>query len=390
MKRLAIIGKGTAGVLALAHFERWTSDCELYLYHSEEIKPQPVGEGATVHLPVALSLNFNFTYDDLHRIDGTFKHGIKKVNWANGDTFTHFFIPPAVSYHFNAGKLQSYILEKLKDRVKIIDCDINSQSIDADFLMDCSGKPNNYDQFNMSESIPVNSVHVTQCYWDYPRFQYTLTIARPYGWVFGIPLQNRCSIGYMYNKDINTLEEVKEDVLNIFAEYNLTPSEHTNSFSFKNYTRKENFVENGAYNGNASFFLEPLEATSIHTMDEINRKAFDIWFNKKSIEQSNQEYSNMLDEIENIIMLHYYAGSIYKTPFWDYAIKRGEKNMRKALKNPNFLNAIKNSQNKINHIYADKNLPGYGSWPVGAFNQNLNGLCLYNKLEKELKDTNVT
>jgi hypothetical protein len=385
MKRLAIIGKGTAGVLALSHFERWAPDCELQLYYDESIKPQPVGEGATLQLPIALSLNCNFTYDDLHLVDGTFKHGIKKTNWADGCDFTHFFTPPSVSYHFNAGKLQSYLLEKLKNKVKIVDSNVTAEQIDADFIMDCSGKPQDYDQFNMSEAIPVNAVHVTQCYWDHPRFQYTLTIARPYGWVFGIPLQNRCSIGYMYNKDINTLDEVKQDVLNIFKEYNLNPSEHTNSFSFKNYFRKENFSSNIVYNGNASFFLEPIEATSIHTMDDINRKAFDIWFSKRSPAQCNQEYITILSQIENIIMLHYYAGSIFKTPFWEYAIARGEKNIRKALMNPTFLDIIKNSQRDMKQLNTESFLFNYGSWSLSAFSQNLNGLSLYKKLENDIK-----
>ena len=59
----------------------------------------------------------------------------------------------------------------------------------------------------------------------------------------GIPLQNRCSIGYMYNNKINSLEEVKEDVKNIFEEFNLQPSETTNAFSFKNYYRNTNFED---------------------------------------------------------------------------------------------------------------------------------------------------
>ncbi len=382
MKKIAIIGRGTAGVLAMAHFHRWAEGYEIELYYDENIKPQPVGEGSTLQLPKALSLHLNFTYDDLHHIDGTFKYGIRKVNWAKGKSFTHFFSPPDVSYHFNASKLQSYIVDKLKDDVKIIDKNVTPDQVDADFVIDCSGKPSNYDEFNMSDVIAVNSVHVTQCYWEYPRFQYTLTIARPYGWVFGIPLQNRCSIGYMYNNQINTLEEVKEDVKNIFEEYNLTPSNDTNSFTFKNYTRKENFTERVAYNGNASFFLEPMEASSIYTMDAINRKMYDIIFGNKTVKQCNTEYLTFMEQVEHMIMLHYYAGSIFNTPFWDYATKRGEISMRRALDNKYFVEMLNYSQRDIKDLYANNLLPEYGTWPGSSFHQNLTNLNLYKKLER--------
>lgn len=380
MKKVAIIGRGTAGVLAVAHFWRWATDCEVELYYDTNIKPQPVGEGSTLVMPKALALDLGFTYEDLHNIDGTFKYGIKKSNWANGGTFVHQFVPPSVSYHFNAGKLQDYVVNLLRDKIKITDKNVTPDDIDADFVVDCSGKPEDYSEFNMSEFIPVNSVHVTQCYWDYPRFQYTLTIARPYGWVFGIPLQNRCSIGYLYNNTINTLEEVKADVVEIFKEYNLTPSEHTNTFSFKNYSRKANFTKRVAYNGNASFFLEPIEATSIATMDAVNRRAFDVWFNNKPLAEANIEYRTLLAEVENVIMLHYFAGSIFKTPFWEYATSRGHRNISRAFYNPAFANMLNYSQQDIRDLYASSSGFEYGTWSGSSFQQNLICLGLYEKL----------
>ena len=381
MKKLAIIGKGTAGVLAAAHFNRWT-DCEIELYYDENIAPQPVGEGSNVQLPASLSIDLGFNYENLVEIDGNFKYGIKKENWANGNTFTHFFAPPSIGYHFNAGKLQNYVVDKLKNDIKVINKNVTADEVDANFIMDCSGKPQSYEECNMSEFIPVNSVHVTQCFWDYPRFQYTLTIARPYGWVFGIPLQNRCSIGYMYNKDINTLEEVKEDVKQIFEQYNLTPSDVTNTFSFKNYTRKQNFTGRVVNNGNSSFFLEPLEATSIATMDVINRNAYDVWFENKPIEIANNKYTSFLDEVENVIMLHYFAGSAFDTPFWKYAQNKGAENMQKALRNDLFKQMVNLSQNDV-RTFLNSTVKEYGTWPLASFKQNLEALDLYKKLKSK-------
>lgn len=376
MKKLALIGIGTAGAFAATHFYKWT-DWVIDWYFDPNIAKQAVGEGSTLVLPNFLYNNINFNVEDLASIDGTFKAGILKEGWGDGHKFIHFFGPASVSYHFNAVKLQNFIVDKLKNdpRVNIIEKNISDfDDVDSDYVLSCAGKPSNLDAYYDPESIPVNAVHVTQCYWDYPRFPYTLTIARPYGWVFGIPLKNRCSIGYMYNHEINTKEEVIEDVQEIFAKYDLKPSQDTNSFHFSNYRKKENFTDRVAYNGNASFFLEPLEATSIHTMDYINRHSFDIWNNGNSVEEANLDYIEKLQEIETVIMAHYAAGSIYNTPFWEFAQKRGIKvleNAKSSEKFRYFVNAAKEYRFGEKMIHDD-----YGTWTISSIAQNFKNLNL--------------
>jgi len=378
MKKIAVVGRGTAGMLALTHFYRWAKNCEIELYYDPNVNPQAVGEGSTLDFPAALYENIGFAHDDLKHVNGSFKGGIYKTGWSDGTAYTHHFIPPGVGYHFNAVKLQEYILNQLKDKVKIIERAVSANDIDADFVMDCSGKPTSYDEFNLTESIPVNSVHVTPCYWDHARFQHTLTLARPYGWVFGIPLQNRCSIGYMYNNTINTLDEVKEDVKQIFADYDLTPSTDYNTFSFKNYYRKQNFAGRVAHNGNASFFLEPLEATSIALMNVINKMAYDSWFNNGNVDMLNKDYTDYVQEIETVIMLHYFAGSEFKTPFWDFAQERGEKIIARAKHNTKFNDFVEHS--KLEKDMALRLDGNYGTWGVASFKQNLENLKLYEKI----------
>lgn len=387
-KKIVVVGRGTAGSLSAAHVSRWMSDYEIEWHFDPKILPQAVGEGSTVELPKSLYEDVHFRHEDLEKIDGSFKSGIYKKNWGNnGNQYIHGFIPYRISYHFNALKLQSFIFNKLKDKIKIVEVNHeNSQNIDADHVLDCSGRPIDYKEHEISPYIAVNSVYVTQCYWDYARFQYTLTIARPYGWVFGIPLQNRCSIGYLFNKDINSLEEIKEDVKNIFEEYNLVPSEHTNHFGFQSYLRKENFSDKIAYNGNASFFLEPLEATSIGVIDRINRLAHWLWTGRSTTAEANYEYLKYLKEAEAIIMLHYFSGSVFNTDFWDYAKTRGEECIKDQLKNNNnFKKVMKYClENKTNwdqlSLHQDK-LPEHSSiWSTPSFIQNVYEL----QVEEEL------
>ena len=382
MKKIAIIGKGTAGSFALTHFTKWAKNTEIDFYYDPNTKAQTVGEGSNLALSLGLYKNIQFNYCDLEKIDGTFKEGIRKINWGqNGGDFFHPFPPPSISYHFNAVKFQEFIFNKFKDdrKINFIEKNVTHKEIDADFIMDCSGNPKDYSTCFESKYICVNAVHVTQCFWEYPKFQYTLTIARPYGWVFGIPLKNRCAIGYMYNHNINTLEEVKDDVKEIFKEWNLIPSNTTNSFHFKNYFRKENYVGRVAYNGNASFFLEPMEATSISTMDRIQRMAYDIWFDGSSIKDKNLIYNTELTRLEQMIMLHYCAGSKFKSKFWDFAMARGEASITTAFNDPFFNYMMEKS--KLDYGDINESVD-FGIWPLTSFKQNLLGLNLYDKLEK--------
>jgi tryptophan halogenase len=377
VQKISIIGRGTAGCISAAHF-LYHTDCYIDFYYDNNIKPQAVGEGSTLILPTRLHQTINFRHEDLSLIDGSFKYGIKKTGWGLGTEFTHNFAPPGVGYHFNAIKLQEFILKQISSnpRIRIIDDHVDHNKIDSEYILDCAGKPNNYDGYTMAESIPVNSVYVTQCYWDYAKFQHTLTLARPHGWVFGIPLQNRCSIGYLYNSNINSLDDIKADVKHIFEDYKLTPSENTNSFSFQNYYKNTNFSGRTAYNGNSSFFLEPLEATSISFMDTVNRLAYDVWFNGLDQNLANQYYNKHITEIENVIMLHYFSGSQFNTEFWKFAKSKGESNMKHAMNNKKFTEMIDAS--KLNNPKL-ASVEDYGTWHLNSFCQNLHNLGLYDK-----------
>lgn len=386
-KKLSIIGRGTAGSQAIIYFLHYCPDWEISWHFDPEIMPQSVGEGSTLSLPKNLFTCLDFNYQDLDLIDSTFKSGIYKSGWGNNKkNFLHQFPPPQVSLHFNAVALQNYIFEKVKDKVTIVTGNVDANNIDSDFIMDCSGKPNSYDKFLKASHIPVNAAYITQCYWEYPRFQHTLTIARPYGWVFGIPLKNRCSIGYLYNQNITSEEDIKLDVQNIFNEYNLTPSQNTNSLKFENYYRRQNFEERIVYNGNASFFLEPLEATSIEFMNTIFRYSFDLWNNYVDLQTANNAYKKIINEIETVIMLHYFAGSIYDTEFWQYAQNLGKDRIKNAIKYDQdfyiMLSKAMSNKNANMHPFDGD----YGTWWTGAFSQNIFGLGVEDSLSKIIGD----
>ncbi len=393
MKKLAVIGRGTVGCVSALKLKLHFPEAEVQWHYDPSIQPQSVGEGTTLILPSLLRETMGFGPRDFEKVDGYVKTGIFKDGWAqDGSKFLHDFPSPAVALHFNAVKMQDYIFERVKDHVTTLEHNVTADDVDADYIIDCSGRPKNFDDHFMSGFIPVNSVHVTQCFWDAPKFSHTLTIARPYGWVFGIPLQNRCSIGYMYNKDINTLEEVKDDVKAIFSDYGLTPSDTTNSFSFNNYYKKKNFNERGCTNGNASFFLEPLEAMTFGMASTVLDGAMDSICGIRSVDSLNNEYARLVANVERIIMMHYFAGSKYKTGFWDFAQERGEMCMSYSKYNRAFCDMVSNARSRPTFGNYPEDILDSGQasldflelnnlWWSGSFCQNLDGLGIRSRLE---------
>jgi len=394
MKKIAIVGNGTAGALAALHFQNYPNGYELDWYFDPKIPTQAVGEGSNAVLPTNLQTCSGFTHSDLDKIDGMPKLGIYKENWGTAnDSFYHDFAPPYVGYHFNAKSLQAYLLEKISSQkhVNIIKGHVESSAdIDASYVLDCTGKPTDTESLKEAEGIPVNAAYVTQCFWDMPRFYHTLTIARPYGWVFGIPLKNRCSIGYIYNSDITSLDAIKEDVKNVFDKWKLEPSDKTAELKFNNYFRKRNFGERVGYSGNASFFLEPLEATSITTMDKIQRSAWDYlddpWTHP--LQDINYRYDDYIHQVQRMIALHYYSGSKFKNEFWDFAKDKTAKYLeRRDIKfNEIATRAIKAVDNKTTMRCEPSD--EFGTWPVLSWAVNIEGLGIRDEVADLVDQSN--
>jgi len=382
MKKLTVVGKGAVGSLAVAHFLHYT-DWAIEWIYDENIPTASVGEATNLTVPKNLYWTLDFRNDDLLQINGTAKLGISKKRWSKKD-FNHFFPSGLTAMHFTAKELQDFIFNKVKNnsRLNITKGHVdNPETLDSDFVMMCVGSPKetNKKDFEILKNIPVNAAYVTQCDWDFPKFQYSLTDAMPNGWVFGIPLQNRISIGYLYNSDLTSLQEVKKDLQQIFDDYKLNPSDRTQHLTFESYYRKQNFTPKVVYNGNASFFLEPLEATSTGMAISVMRKAWDLWNGNLTIQECQKQYEKEIDEIESMILLHYMAGSTYKTKFWDKAKKISLLKIKKQFKDKTewakfVLDATIDMYDKTSELEL-------GTWGYKNYAINIKGL----KLEKQIK-----
>lgn len=386
MKKLTVVGRGTVGCFTVAHFLRWT-DWEIEWMSDPEIKPTAVGEGTTLKIPENLFENVNFMNSDMHEVYATPKLGIWKRGWGKtGSEFYHSFPAGRTGMHFNAVVLQEYLYNKLikNPRVVVKESNVTSyDDLDSDFVMVCTGSPsdedlNNY--FDIRHNIPVDSCVVFQCPWNYPIFNYTATFAKSHGWVFGIPLTNRCAIGYLYNRNFATEDEVERDAQDILQQFDLIPAS-INKIKFNNYIRKRNYNRKVCYNGNASFFLEPLEATSTTTADDVNRMAWDMWMCNITPDDANKKYKTMMDSVESMICLHYISGSCYKNKFWDHAKKISRKKIQEQFAyKTEFYQIVKGSlesKSDLDVFYKD-----VGTWNIPSYKTNIESLGIRNTLIK--------
>ena len=109
--KLTVVGRGMAGLLSAAHFQRW-SDYEIEVIGDPEIPPVTVGEGSLLSFPEILQVNLGFGLKDMFEVGATQKHGIYYEGWGK-QTFLHPFKLGAYALHFDSSKMRNWIEKRL-------------------------------------------------------------------------------------------------------------------------------------------------------------------------------------------------------------------------------------------------------------------------------------
>jgi tryptophan halogenase len=188
--------------------------------------------------------------------------------------------------------------------------------------------------------------------------------------MWDIPLQNRRGCGYVYNDQFISAEEAKLELEQKLKR----PIVPIKNIKFDP-GRAETFWKNNAISlGLASSFVEPLQATSIHTtIAQIilfvndfllpNKESVNIPENQKSY---NRRVSEMYDITLDFISLHYQGGR-NDTPFWRWV--QDEK-----IVSPYVTDIIERSKHKI--VGHQEIGIKYGAPAIGLWNWTLAGLDL--------------
>ena len=385
--KIAVIGTGTAGVLSISFllaYLKKTESIEVYSIYNPNKPILGIGESTSTQIPTILydCINFN-VLENSKDLDATIKLGVKFTDWRDKEFYSHM-MPVNYAMHFDNHSIKEYTFKKFKqlyknfkeihgnvdklesdkDKANVI---VDGKEYNFDYVIDCGGYPENYNDYDLNNHISLNSclVHNTKP----EEYNYTHHKATPNGWMFGIPLQSRQSWGYLYNDAITS----KEDAIDNFKTFcNDIDHSKLREFKFKSYSAKTFFDGRILKNGNRALFYEPMEAFMGYFYDRVMRFFFDYLYNDINIQLTNQYIKEIANNIELAICFVYHGVSIYNTPFWDYAKKLSCDKLNNDLVWQHQLHTIKQIKyNEFNQI----RVKGVGAFPVKSwldFDKNLN------------------
>lgn len=340
MKNIAVIGQGSAGILALGHFLTWLPlNWKVTSIHDPNKPILGIGESTNPSFLETLQLSTNFSIPhDLDKLDGTLKFGTEYKGWRGNDFVNPLLGSAPVAVHINTFKLKEYAVprfkkiwgDKFEEILGSVDSFYNENDMAVvivdgkehtfDFVIDCSGFPEDYSEYNLIDNALLNSalVHnkepITKDGFDK---LYTGHIATKDGWMFEVPLISRTSYGYMFNTNITDIDTAKKN----FSEIINVPEDELQdiSFSFNRFYAKKIVNNKILKNGNRAIFFEPLFANSLFLYGQINRMLFDYIMGNGDEDVHNSGFTNMAKDFDNIISFHYMGGSTFDTDFWRFA-----------------------------------------------------------------------
>ena len=256
---------------------------------------------------------------------------------------------PLNAYHFDAHKVGKYFKDKCisigvihkKGEINQLNVDKNTgflksvnikesvEKIEGDIWIDASGFSkiliNNMDGGweSYKNELPTNSAipYVHQYDTDENVLAETLAWAMPNGWMWQIPTQTRYGCGYVYSDSFTTYDKAVDELMKTTGR----KIEPLRNIKFEAGRVKNFWSKNVLAVGLASGFLEPLQATSIHsTLIQLELFATH-YFNsdlskidfKTSPKVYNQTISKMWDDFRDLLQIHYVTQR-EDSEFWKY------------------------------------------------------------------------
>ena len=354
LRKIAVVGRGTAGSLAAASVTRLHPDGDYELHHiyDSRIPVIGVGEGSMPTLVPQLRQLTDLPHETIQqRLKGTRKYGIAFEGWGRrNQDFTHYFTPQEVcyAYHLSADLMEELLSESTRARqidAKVLNIARVEGGAEVEFegraperydlVFDARGFPKGLDPDQHFEIpfIPTNTAVIRRCpaiveeQKDGPVLEHTYTrsVARPHGWIFVIPLTVHTSYGYIFNRDISSLEEVESDFDAFLETDGVSEFEQRAVIPFPNFVHRQIFDGAVARIGNAAAFMEPLEATAIGFAQLEVGMVLHMRLNR-SVEHLERDAPVVNRFLINYILgtglfvgWHYCCGSKYDSAFWRHA-----------------------------------------------------------------------
>ncbi|WP_105103019.1 tryptophan halogenase family protein [Microbulbifer pacificus] len=246
----------------------------------------------------------------------------------------------------------------------------SGQVIDGDFFIDCTGmramlieKALHTGFESWSHWLPCDSAVAVQTEAVEEPVPFTRSIARESAWQWRIPLQTRVGNGLVYASSYQSDESACEQLLeNVEGNTLIEPR----LIKFQTGRRRKQWHKNCLAVGLSSGFLEPLESTSIHLIQQ-NIVRFLRFFPQSEIHQCEVDEFNRqcefdMDRIRDFIILHYKVTDRSDTEFWRHCSQ---------MEVPDSLAAKIDMFRETGHVFREANELFVDSWQQVMLGQGL-------------------
>ena len=148
---------GNGGCFTALHtgwYTRNNPDVEVELIYNPESSPEIVGQATLVDAPSLLWAATDFNWYD-NPIHATFKSGILYEGWGKvNDKVYHSFPANTMAMHYCPWEMQNLVLNS--GHFKVIEDEVDPYEIDADYIFDCRGKPEDFSDYEDLKN-PINA-----------------------------------------------------------------------------------------------------------------------------------------------------------------------------------------------------------------------------------------
>lgn len=219
-------------------------------------------------------------------------------------------------------------LNSITGNIESIDLN-NGEKVQGDFFIDCSGfhrvliNKLNAKWISFQNNLPLNSAIP---FWlDFEKDEvpdlYTTAWAQKNGWMWQIPLMDRKGAGYVFCDAYTTADKAQEEIETLLGK----KIEVRKHIKFDAGRLNEPWIKNCLAIGLSSAFLEPLEATAIHSAilqaqifaNEFLKVTLEDTLNDASRKIHNKRVVRFYDDIKEFLIMHYMGGR-NDSEFWKY------------------------------------------------------------------------
>jgi tryptophan halogenase len=201
----------------------------------------------------------------------------------------------------------------------------DGSAVEGDLFIDCSGfggllieqaLGTGYDDW--SHWLPCDGAVAVPSENVGPPRPYTQAIAHSAGWQWRIPLQHRTGNGHVFCSEFMSQDEATSTLLDNLEGPALA---EPRMLRFRAGMRRKFWDRNVVALGLSSGFMEPLESTSIHLVQNGIAKLLSLFpdksFEPAAIAEYNRKIAFDYERIRDFIILHYFANQRTGSPFWN-------------------------------------------------------------------------